>query len=44
MISFGGLFLATPRLATGGPFNTPDHATFFGGDECGYTDYPRLSD
>ncbi|MGQ4596791.1 oxidoreductase [Nocardia sp. R6R-6] len=48
MISFGALFLANPdlpaRLAAGGPFNTPDPATFYGGDERGYTDYPRLDD
>ena len=48
MISFGALFLANPdlpaRLAAGGPFNQPDPATFYGGDEPGYTDYPRLAD
>lgn len=47
MISFGGLYLANPdlpaRLAAGGPFNTPDRATFYGGDERGYTDYPGLT-
>ncbi|WP_405640511.1 alkene reductase [Streptomyces uncialis] len=47
MIAFGGLFLANPdlpaRLATGGPFNNPDPATFYGGDERGYTDYPTLN-
>ncbi|KNB52481.1 alkene reductase [Streptomyces caatingaensis] len=46
LISFGGLFLANPdlprRLATGGPFNTPDRSTFYGGDAKGYTDYPSL--
>jgi len=31
------------RLAAGGPFNTPDRATFYGGDERGYTDYPALT-
>lgn len=30
------------RLAAGGPYNTPDSATFFGGDERGFTDYPAL--
>ncbi|MFQ6392531.1 hypothetical protein ACLMAJ_03680 [Nocardia sp. KC 131] len=48
MISYGALFLANPdlpaRLAAGGPFNTPDSATFYGGDEHGYTDYPALTD
>lgn len=47
MISFGALFLANPdlpaRLAAGGPFNTPDQSTFYGGDEHGYTDYPTLA-
>jgi N-ethylmaleimide reductase len=46
MIAFGALFLANPdlprRLAAGGPFNTPDPATFYGGDHRGYTDYPAL--
>ncbi|MEU6258512.1 alkene reductase [Streptomyces sp. NPDC047043] len=44
LIAYGSLFLANPdlpkRLATGGPFNTPDRATFYGGDHRGYTDYP----
>jgi N-ethylmaleimide reductase len=47
MISFATLFLANPdlpaRLAAGGPFNTPDPGTFYGGDERGYTDYPALT-
>ncbi|MEU4442936.1 alkene reductase [Actinosynnema sp. NPDC050801] len=47
-LSFGSMFLANPdlptRLATGGPFNTPDRATFYGGTEKGYTDYPALTD
>jgi N-ethylmaleimide reductase len=46
MIAFGALFLANPdlpaRLAARGPYNTPDPATFYGGDHHGYTDYPRL--
>lgn len=46
LIAFGALFLANPdlphRLAEGGPFNTPDKATFYGGDHRGYTDYPTL--
>jgi N-ethylmaleimide reductase len=48
LITFGALFLANPdlpdRLAAGGPFNTPNPATFYGGDEHGYTDYPTLSE
>ncbi|MFJ5974867.1 alkene reductase [Streptomyces sp. NPDC093060] len=46
LIAYGGLFLANPdlptRLKQGGPFNTPDRATSFGGDHTGYTDYPTL--
>ncbi|MFI6028202.1 alkene reductase [Amycolatopsis magusensis] len=48
VISFGTLFLANPdlpaRLAGGGPFNTPDRATFYGGGARGYTDYPALTE
>jgi N-ethylmaleimide reductase len=44
LISLGGLFLANPdlpaRLKAGGPYNTPDPATYYGGDDKGYTDYP----
>ncbi|OIJ98949.1 alkene reductase [Streptomyces sp. MUSC 14] len=46
ILAFGALFLANPdlphRLAAGGPYNTPDPATYYGGDEHGYTDYPAL--
>lgn len=46
MIAFGAMFLANPdlpaRLAAGGPYNSPDSATFYGGDHRGYTDYPAL--
>jgi N-ethylmaleimide reductase len=46
MVSFGVLFLANPdlpaRLARGGPFNRPDPATFYGGGDEGYVDYPAL--
>jgi N-ethylmaleimide reductase len=46
LVSFGALFLANPdlpeRLATGGPFNTPDYSKAYGGDHEGYTDYPAL--
>ncbi|MET9976660.1 alkene reductase [Streptomyces microflavus] len=46
LISYGVLFLANPdlpaRLRAGGPFNTPDPSSFFGGDAKGYTDYPAL--
>ncbi|MFE2571850.1 alkene reductase [Streptomyces mirabilis] len=47
MIAYGALFLANPdlpaRLAAGGPLNTPDPSTFYGGDHRGYTDYPTLT-
>jgi N-ethylmaleimide reductase len=46
-IAFGALFLANPdlpaRLAAGGPYNTPEPGTFYGGDHRGYTDYPTLT-
>ncbi|MFI1012140.1 alkene reductase [Streptomyces sp. NPDC020965] len=46
IIAFGALFLANPdlpeRLRTAGPYNAPDPATFFGGGDKGYTDYPAL--
>ncbi|KAK1179651.1 alkene reductase [Streptomyces sp. NBS 14/10] len=46
LIAYGALYLANPdlpaRLAAGGPFNTPDPTTSFGGDHRGYTDYPTL--
>lgn len=47
MVAYGALFLANPdlprRLAAGGPFNTADQSTFYGGDHRGYTDYPTLN-
>ncbi|HEY5832753.1 alkene reductase [Streptomyces sp.] len=46
MVSYGALFLANPdlprRLHAGGPYNTPDRATYYGGGDRGYTDYPVL--
>ena len=46
LLSFGSLFLANPdlprRLAQGGPFNEPNGATYYGGGDQGYTDYPFL--
>ncbi|MFF7201163.1 alkene reductase [Streptomyces sp. NPDC008141] len=46
ILAFGALFLANPdlpaRLRTEGPYNTPDTASFFGGGDQGYTDYPTL--
>jgi N-ethylmaleimide reductase len=46
LISFAVLFLANPdlpdRFRRGGPFNTPERKTFYGGAAAGYTDYPPL--
>lgn len=46
LVAFGRPFIANPdltrRLREGAPLNTPDRATFYGGDERGYTDYPAL--
>ncbi|MFH8569859.1 alkene reductase [Streptomyces sp. NPDC017993] len=46
LLAFGRQFLANPdlprRLALGGPFNSPDRAAFYGGDDTGYLDYPAL--
>jgi len=45
-VAYGRLFLANPdlpvRLKSRGPFNAPDLASFYGGDEHGYIDYPAL--
>jgi N-ethylmaleimide reductase len=47
LVSFGSLFLANPdlvaRFETDAELNTPDQATFYGGDEHGYTDYPFMN-
>jgi N-ethylmaleimide reductase len=46
-IAFGRAFIANPdlprRLKTGAPLNPYDRATFYGGSERGYTDYPALA-
>ena len=48
LIAFGKPFLANPdlveRLKRGAPLNAPDKATFYGGSEKGYTDYPTLGE
>jgi N-ethylmaleimide reductase len=48
LVAFGAVFLANPdlpeRLRTGGPFNSPDRTTFYGGGERGYVDYPTMSE
>lgn len=46
MAAFGRLYIANPdlvaRIRQGGPYNTPDRATFYQGGAKGYTDYPFL--
>ncbi|WP_283148532.1 alkene reductase [Silvimonas soli] len=46
VIGFGRPYIANPdlveRFRQGAPLNTPDHTTFYGGAEQGYTDYPTL--
>ncbi|HEX9940355.1 MAG TPA: alkene reductase [Longimicrobium sp.] len=48
LVSFGIPFLANPdlvrRYREGAPLNTPQRATFYGGDEHGYVDYPTLDE
>ncbi|MFJ4977994.1 alkene reductase [Streptomyces coeruleorubidus] len=47
VVTVGVMALANPdlveRVRIGAPLNTPDPATFYGGGEAGYTDYPALS-
>ncbi|MEU0247728.1 alkene reductase [Streptomyces sp. NPDC006235] len=47
IVTVGVMALANPdlveRVRTGAPLNTPDPATFYGGAEAGYTDYPTLT-
>jgi len=47
LVAFGRSYIANPdllqRLKQGGPFNSPDRATFYGGGAVGYTDYPALN-
>jgi len=47
-VAFGQLYIANPdlveRFAAHAPLNEPNASTFYGGDEKGYTDYPRLAD
>jgi len=46
MVAFGRSYVANPdlveRIAAGGPYNTPDPYSFYGGSARGYTDYPSL--
>ncbi len=47
LVAFGVPFLANPdlveRMKRNAPLNAPDQATFYGGDQKGYTDYPFLT-
>src|SRR5215216_2218200 len=47
LVAFGVPFLANPDLPTrylrDAPLNAPDQATFYAGEEKGYTDYPALA-
>jgi N-ethylmaleimide reductase len=47
LIAFGRPFIANPdlpqRIANGWPLNALNPATFYGGGEQGFTDYPRYS-
>ncbi len=46
LVSFGIPYIANPdlveRFKADAPLNTADQASFYGGDEKGYTDYPFL--
>ncbi|HUH79597.1 MAG TPA: alkene reductase [Methanoregula sp.] len=46
LVSFGVFFLANPdlpeRFRRGAPLNREDTATYYSGEEKGYTDYPAL--
>ncbi len=47
LVAFGRLFIANPdlprRLREGATLNTPERASFYGGADKGYTDYPALA-
>ena len=47
LVAFGTLFISNPdlprRFALNAPLNQADQASFYGGDEHGYTDYPFWS-
>lgn len=47
LIAFGRPFISNPdlveRLRANAPLTPPDPATFYGGDEKGYLDYPTLA-
>ena len=47
-VAFGRMFIANPdlpaRIASDGPYNDADQATFYGGGAEGYVDYPTLDE
>ncbi|MCR6735168.1 MAG: alkene reductase [Afipia sp.] len=47
-IAFGRTFISNPdlveRVRSGAPLNPYNRATFYGGEEAGYTDYPTLKE
>jgi N-ethylmaleimide reductase len=47
-IAFGRTFISNPdlveRIKSGAPLNPYNRATFYGGEEAGYTDYPTLKE
>jgi N-ethylmaleimide reductase len=47
-VAFGSPYISNPdlpeRIKRGVELTTPDQATFYGGNETGYTDYPTLSE
>jgi N-ethylmaleimide reductase len=47
LVAFGVPYLANPdldaRFRADTPLNPPDPATFYGGGEKGYTDYPAMA-
>ena len=46
LVSFGRPYIANPdlpkRFSENAPLAVPDHSTFYGGAEEGYTDYPFM--
>ena len=46
-VAFGSLYIANPdlveRFKLNAALNSPDQATYYGGNEIGYTDYPFLN-
>jgi N-ethylmaleimide reductase len=45
-VAFGRIFIANPdlpkRIEINAPLNPYDRATFYGGNEKGYSDYPTI--